>query len=240
MIPNHLALVPISPFQLAAIQAIACVEAKQDAGRSLPTYPYAKALFRALNDGRAKITAADIQSVDASYDPKERFGSTKQRYIEAIDTLLETRGERCPLPLSGSMIETFFPETRLRHQERHHRRWDLKSDRKRRQQDKERLQKRRRYQVNVAQAEIELAFSTPSELAAWYKRQDRHGIYDDDLIGMVQAWSLRFTSMQREAFSMGQPLWSIVKSMRSELESRTEIEQWLDELMLPNKLEDRR
>jgi len=30
MIPNHLALVPISPFQLAAIQAIACVEAKQD------------------------------------------------------------------------------------------------------------------------------------------------------------------------------------------------------------------
>ncbi|WP_447874220.1 plasmid SOS inhibition protein A [Serratia fonticola] len=236
MIPTHLSLVPVSPFQLAAIQAIASVEAKQDAGRSLPTYPYAKALFRSLNEGRGKITAMDIWSIDTSYNPRERQGSTKQRYIEALDVLISSRGERCPMPLPDSLVRTFFPETRLRHQERRYRRADLQADRQQRQQEKARLQKRRRYQTQVAQAEIELAFTTPSELAAWYKRQERQGIYDDELIGMVQAWGQRFTRLHRDAFYLGSPLWAIVKEMRGELESRSVIDQWLDALMLPNKL----
>ncbi|UAN48857.1 hypothetical protein KGP17_27480 (plasmid) [Serratia sp. JSRIV001] len=56
----------------------------------------------------------------------------------------------------------------------------------------------------------------------------------------VQAWSKRFTNVLCQSFEYGQPLWAIVGEMHGELENRTEIEQWLDELMLPNKLEDRR
>lgn len=238
MIPNNMALVPINPYQLAALQAIASVEAKQDAGRNLPSYPYARALFKALNEGRSKITSQDIKHVDACYDPKERLGSTKERYIEAIDILIASKGEHCPLPLSSSTVKMFFPETRLRHEQRHYRRHDLKYDREKRQREKAREQKRRRYQVHVAQAEIDLAFTTPSELAAWYKRQERHGIYDDDLIGMVQAWGEQFMNLRSQPFYLGSPLWSIVKEMRGELESRSVIDKWLDALMLSNKLEN--
>lgn len=240
MIPTPLALVPVNPFQRAASQAIAHVEAKQDAGQRLPSHPYANALFRSLNHGRATITVADIWRIDPSYSPKERQGPTKERYIEAIDTLISSRGERCPLPLSGCLVATFFPETRLRQEERRLRRWDLSSDRQARQEEKIRQQKRRRYQTRVAQAEIELAFTTPSALSAWYQRQEREGIYDDDLIGMVQAWGKRFSTLRREAFYVGNPLWSIVDDMHGELAGRTAIEQWLDTLMLSNKLEKRR
>lgn len=54
---------------------------------------------------------------------------------------------------------------------------------------------------------------------------------------MAQVWSQRFTNVLRRSFGHGQPLWAIVGEMRGELESRNEIEQWLDALMLPNKLE---
>lgn len=59
-------------------------------------------------------------------------------------------------------------------------------------ESKQRQQKRRRYQKQVAQAQI--------ELAAWYKRQERQGIYDDDLIEAVYAWSQRFSDINSQNF----------------------------------------
>jgi hypothetical protein len=101
---------------------------------------------------------------------------------------------------------------------------------------KQRQQKRRRYQTMVAQAQIELAFTTPSELAAWYKRQERQGIFDDDLIESVYAWSQRFSGVRSEVFMSGQPLWAVLNDMQNALANRTSTEKWLDILMLPNKL----
>jgi PsiA protein len=236
MIPNHLALVAVNHFQAAVIQAIVSVETKREAGRKLPSHPYAKALFRTLNEGRTVITAADIWRIDTGYDPKNRQSSTKQHYIEAIDSLIATQGDLCPLPLSDSIVTTFFPETRHRQQERRLRRWDVKFQRKANQQEKAVQQKRRRYQTQVAQAEIDLAFTTPSELSAWYMRQAKKGIYDDDLIEMVQAWGLRFVNIDSAMWNCQNDLCWFLDGMRTELEGRAEVELWLDTLMLPNKL----
>jgi hypothetical protein len=236
MIPNHLALVAVNNFQAAVIQAIISVETRREAGRKLPSHPYAKALFRTLNEGRTVITAADIWRIDTGYDPKNRQSSTKQHYIEAIDSLIATQGDLCPLPLSDSIVTTFFPETRHRQQERRLRRWDVKFQRKANQQEKAVQQKRRRYQTQVAQAEIDLAFTTPSEVSAWYMRQAKKGIYDDDLIEMVQAWGLRFVNIDSAMWNCQNDLCWFLDGMRTELEGRAEVELWLDTLMLPNKL----
>lgn len=236
MIPNHLALIPQNVHQFAATQAIIDVERKQLRGTQLGQHPYARALFRHLRCGSMRITARDIRFAVGYYSPKERGGASKDDYIAALDKLIETRGRSCPLPLSGSAVGQYFPEAHYRLSERKNRQWELQFTRVDKIESKQRQQKRRRYQTQVAQAQIELAFTTPSELAAWYKRQERQGIYDDDLIGAVYAWSQRFSGIRSEVFASGQPLWAVLNDMHDALVSRTAIEQWLDLLMLPNKV----
>lgn len=238
MIPRHLSLVPVNPFQLAALQAIIEVEERRQRGQ----YPYAVALLKQLRGGKAgRITASDVSRAAANYCPKGRGGEPKDRYLAALNTLVESRGNVCPLPLSGCAVSQYFPHTGYRLSERQHRRWDVSYSRREKQQEKERLQKRRRYQTAVAQAEIELAFVTPSALTAWYRRQEKRGIYDDDLTEMLQGWGRRFTGLQDRAFCSGQPLWAILDEMNGELAQRSATEQWLDAQRLPNRLRgDRR
>jgi len=102
----------------------------------------------------------------------------------------------CPLPLSGCAVGQYFPQTGYRLRERQNRRWDVSYRRSEKQHEKERQQKRRRYQAAVAQAEIDLAFVTLSALVGWYRRQEMREIYDDDLTEMVAAWGKRFTGLQ--------------------------------------------
>ncbi|WP_193763700.1 plasmid SOS inhibition protein A [Hafnia paralvei] len=236
MIPNHLALIPHNVHQFAAAQAIIDVERKQLRGTFLGQYPYARALFRHLRGGAMRITAKDIRFAAGDYSSKERGGASKSDYIAALDKLIETRGMDCPLPLSDNAVKQYFPDEHYRLSERKNRQWELRFTRVDKIEAKQRQQKRRRYQTLVAQAQIELAFTTPSELAVWYKRQERQGVYDDDLIESVHAWSQRFSGVRSHVFLSGQPLWSVVNDMHDELENRTTIEQWLDTLLLPNKL----
>lgn len=151
---------------------------------------------------------------------------------------MESRGSVCPLPLSGCAVGQYFPQTGYRLSERQNRRWDVSYNRREKLQEKARQQKRRRYQTGVAQAEIELAFVTPTALSAWYKRQEKRGIYDDDLTAMLQGWGRRFTGLQDRAFCSGQPLWAILDEMNGELTQRSTTEQWLDAQLLPNRLRD--
>ncbi|WP_282808378.1 plasmid SOS inhibition protein A [Hafnia alvei] len=236
MIPNHLALIPQNVHQFAATQAIIDVERKQLRGTFLGQHPYARALFRHLRCGSMRITARDIRFAVGDYYPKERGGASKADYIAALDRLIETRGRSCPLPLSGSTVGQYFPEEHYRLSERQERQWALRFTRLDKIESKQRQQKRRRYQTQVAQAQIELVFTTPSELAAWYKRQERQGIYDDDLIEAVYAWSQRFSGVRSDVFASGQPLWGVLNAMQDTLASRTALDRWLDTLMLSNKV----
>lgn len=238
MIPRHLSLVPVNPFQAAALQAIIDVE---DGRRRRGQYPYAVALLRQLRGGEADaITASDVKRAALNYNPKDRAGEPKERYLAALDKLVESRGDVCPLPLSGCAVSQYFPQTGYRLSERQHRRWDVSYSRREKKQNKERLQKRRRYQAAVAQAEIELAFVTPMGLEVWYKRQEKRGIYDDDLTDMLAAWGGRFTGVQVRGFCSGQPLWAILDEMGCELTERPAALQRLDEQMLPNQLHNHR
>lgn len=233
MIPRHLSLVPVNPFQLAALQAIIEVEECRQRGH----YPYAVALLKQLRGGKAgRITASDVSRAAANYCPKNRGGEPKDRYLAALNTLVESRGDVCPLPLSGCAVSQYFPQTGYRLSERQHRRWDVSYSRREKQQEKERQQKRRRYQTAVAQAEIELAFITPSALTAWFKRQEKRGIYDDDLTDMLAAWGGRFTGVQVRGFCSGHPLWAILDEMNGELAERSRLQQRIDDQQLPNKL----
>lgn len=236
MIPNHLALIPHNVHQFAATQAIIDVERKQQRGTQLGQHPYARALFRYLRGGAMRITAKDIRFAAGDYAPKERGGASKSDYIAALDKLIETRGMDCPLPLSDSTVKQYFPDEHYRLSERKNRQWELRFTRVDKIEAKQRQQKRRRYQTQVAQAQIELAFTTPSELAAWYKRQERQGIYDDDLIEAVYTWSQRFCDMNSKKFLSGQPLWAILQAMHDELSVRSEPMQWIDWMLLNNKL----
>lgn len=238
MIPRHLSLVPVNPFQAAALQAIIDVE---DGRRRRGQYPYAVALLKQLRGGKAgRITASDVSRAAANYCPKNRGGEPKDRYLAALNTLVESRGDVCPLPLSGCAVSQYFPQTGYRMSERQHRRWDVSFSRREKKQNKERLKKRRRYQTAVAQAEIELAFVTPMGLEVWYKRQEKRGIYDDDLTDMLAAWGGRFTGVQVRGFCSGQPLWALLDEMGCELTERPAALQRLDEQMLPNQLHNHR
>ena len=238
MIPNNRALISMNEYQQAAIHAMAIVERKRIQGQRLAEYPYAKAFFRMLNEGRTKILARDIRLVASNYCPQICGGEPMHRYMQALDRLIESGGQYCPLPLPDDTPKKLFPAYAVLCRERRDRKWLMQFERKERNQAKQKQQKRRRYQCLVAQAEIELAFITPSELAAWYKRQERQGIDDDDLVEMAQAWGRQFVNLRCEPFFMGNPMWSIVREMREELGNRTVVEQWLDSLMLSNKLEN--
>lgn len=183
-----------------------------------------------------RITAKDIRFAVGDYSPKERGGASKSDCIAALDRLIETRGRSCPLPLSGSTVGQYFPEEHYRLSERTNRQWELRFTRVDKIETKLRQQKRRRYKTKAAQAQIELAFTTPSELAAWYKRQERQGIYDDDLIEAVYAWIQRFSGVHSDVFASGQPLWAVLKDIHDALASRTTLEQWLDTLVLSDKV----
>lgn len=235
MIPNHLALIPQNVYQYAAAQAIIDVEYKKQLGTSLRQYPYAYALFRHLR-GAIRITAKDIRFAAGDYSPRERGGATKNDYIAALDRLIETRGKDCSLPLSGNTVDRYFPDEHYRLSERQNRQWEQRFTRHDKIEAKQKQQKRRRYQTQVAQSQIDLAFTTPSDLVAWYKRQEKYGIYDDDLVEIVYEWSKRFSSIKSDIFRTGQPLWAIIAATEGELSQRCDTELYIDLLMLPNKL----
>lgn len=240
MIPNNRALVPLSHSRWAAQQAILEVEDRLARGKRPGRYPFAVALIKQLRgEKHGRITARDIRLAASEYVPSSRDGSPAERYMCALDVLIESRGRFCPLPLSDRAVEEYFPEMKFRTQERMRRRQDVHLERRGRQRTREQEQKRRRYQNRVGQAQIELAFVTPAQLPAWYRQQERNGIFDDDLIGMVQTWSQRF-SIDHDAFQSGQPLWSIVSGMNDTLTARTVAEQWVDSVAVPNKLRHNR
>lgn len=215
MIPNHLALVPVNAYQRAAMQAIITVDEKALRGKKLGQYPYARELLRELYGSGRNVSAADVHKAAGRYDLQGRNNASKDDFIRALDILIASHGEVCPLPLSTDHGHLYFPEVRYRLRERHNRKNDLKVSRKLSNEDRDRQQKRRRYQTQVAQAEIELAFVTPAQLSAWYKRQERQGIDDDNLMLMVQAWGKRFINLRSEPFYWCQPLWAIVKDINS-------------------------
>ncbi|WP_440514962.1 plasmid SOS inhibition protein A [Serratia sarumanii] len=238
MIPNSHALVSINEYQHAAVHAVALVESKKKRGKRLAEFPYAKAFFKVLNNGRVQILSTDIRLISSNYFPDERGGASIAQYVTALDTLIESGGQYNPLPLSGDVAAKLFPAYGALCRERRERQWDMKSERKERRRSREEQQKRRRHQNRLAQADVELAFATPSTVGAWYARWGKQDIYEDDLVESVLAWIERFPCMAESGLQRhkSDALWRVIERLAQVETNFTETERVFNSLIIPNKL----
>ena len=238
MIPNNRALVPVNEYQQAAVHAVVLVERKKEQGKRIAAFPYAKAFFKVLNNGRGPIRANDIRQLSSNYFPEERGGASIAQYIEALDRLIESEGQHSPLPLSGDVAATLFPAYGELCRERRERQWDIKYERKERRLLRDVQQKRRRYQAQLAQAEVELAFATPSTVGAWYAYWNKQDIDEDDLTEGFFAWFERFPCMAASDLKhfKSDALWSVMERLKGIEGDLAEAERAFNSLLVPNKL----
>ena len=160
-IPRHLSLVPACPYTFAVSLAIADVEKRLQGRAVRGAHPYASAFIRHYCDTRT-IKADHLRRVMPEYSPRDRFAAAAVEYMMALDTLIATRGERCPIPLSQSTGDRLFPLIAIRKSERLDKRISCRINRQENHANRIREHKRRRYQQRLAQAAIELRLHTPA------------------------------------------------------------------------------
>lgn len=183
MIPRHLSLVPVCPYTLAVSLAIADVEKRQQGRVACSAHPYASAFVRHYCDTRT-IKADHLRRVMPEYCPRDRFAPAAVEYMIALNTLIASRGERCPSPLSQDTGSRLFPVTAVRQRERLDKRSSHRINRQVNQEGKAEAHKLRRYQQRLAQAKIDLRFQTPLTVGAWYARQQEQEFFEFDILHM--------------------------------------------------------
>lgn len=234
MIPMTLSLVPQSPERRAAMQAIGEVDRKLARGAHLPEYPYARAFFRYLK-GCKRITVRELNLFAPVLTAQELRGS-KDSWMNAIDTLIESRGACCYLLLPAGAGQGLFPEVRFQQTERVRRQDELRDEKYSRQRRKEWCQRERAYQALAGQAEIELAFHTPDTASSWSTRWSE--LYQHDIEDMFWRWGERFPSLaelDRDEFC-GEPFWCVTREAGLLAADAPESVRLMERWMVPNKL----
>ncbi|TDN51512.1 plasmid SOS inhibition protein A [Scandinavium goeteborgense] len=237
MIPSHLSLVPFSPRQRAAMQAVAVVEKRHTTRQHPGEFPYARAFFRAL-DGSRNITLSSFR-IFAPVLSAAEFRGSRGQWLEALDMLIESRGACCCLPLPVNAGAELFPSVAFRAGERHASQYMLRSRQYERIARRESLQGRRRREALRGQAAIELAFQTPESLSAWRVHHEEQGVSESDLEDMLWQWVARMPSLQHlERWqSDGQALWAQIGDIHFAASQCGSVACGPDAWLTPNKLE---
>ncbi|EPJ8561962.1 TPA: plasmid SOS inhibition protein A [Klebsiella pneumoniae] len=90
-------LVTLKPARQAALQAVLSVEESLRLGARLPAMPHVRTFLRLLT-GNSRMNTTVAQRIPGlNWDPKHRLSSLKQ-VEEALDELIASHGECCPLP----------------------------------------------------------------------------------------------------------------------------------------------
>lgn len=239
MIPVNRSLVPLSLARRAALEAIAKVEKKRDRNLYCADYPYARAFFRALK-GSKRVTLKEIRFFQPCL-PDADFRGNKQNWLRAIDMLISSGGEFCPLPLSSSAVRELFPEWRFHETERQRRKLELRCEKYSRQTERRQQVRQRAAEVAKGRAEIDLAFHTPETVSSWVSRWSDSLVSHYELEAMFYRWSERFPSVKHldKGDMAGLPLWQLgVEAAFLSKEASVmvrELERW----MVPNKLTDK-
>ena len=236
MIPVFLSLVPQSAGRRAVMQAIGEVEKKLARGAHLAAYPYARAFFRYFK-GCQRITVRELNYFAPVLTAQELRGS-KESWLSAIDTLIESRGACCYLPLPAGAGQNLFPEVRFQQTERVRRQDELRDEKYSRQCRKEASQYERAYQALAGQAEVELAFHTPDSVSSWTSRWSGSALHQYDIEDMFWRWSARFpslTGLERYEFC-GEPFWCVAREARLLAADVPESVRLMESWMVPNKL----
>ncbi|EQB2463440.1 single-stranded DNA-binding protein [Klebsiella variicola] len=172
-------------------------------------------------------------------DPKHRLSSLKQ-VEEALDALIASHGECCPLPLPVDVQAELFPEVQHSRTERRKQRSSLAFTRKMRREERAMTHHWRLRQNLLGQAVTELNFQSPETVSSWYRRWADE--FDArELAPAFWHWRSRYASLAsldwlRDA---GEPLFGVIHEIsfivRETPESVRQAERW----QVPNKLTHR-
>ncbi|MCT4709203.1 plasmid SOS inhibition protein A [Enterobacteriaceae bacterium H11S18] len=236
MIPSHLSLIPLHEGRRAALRAVGEIENKRLQGKRHTEYPWAKAFFRHLT-GSKRIILREINYFAPVLTERELRGC-KDSWIRAIDTLIESRGTCCFLPLSTSAAYDLFPETLFRDSERSQKQQELRSLKYSRQCRRKQNQAKIALQARVGQAEIDLAFQTPETVNAWCSRWRQTAVSESMLDDMFFRWSERFPSLKSvERWQWeNEPRWTLMYEVQALAKEATPQVRVMERWMVPNKL----
>lgn len=235
MIPNSLALVTLKPARQAALQAILDVETRRSEGRRLPELPYVRTFLRVLT-GSSRINTDVARRIPGlNWVPGNRLVSLKQ--VEAaLEILLASHGENCPLPLPVGMQGEFFPERVHNQTARKRHRREVGTTRSLRRETRLIEQVCLQRQNLLARAVTELNFCSPETVQAWYARwSDEFG---EELAAPFWRWQSRFRSLEALEWNRlsHDPLWQVMHDLRFIVRQTPEGMHRAERWQVPNKL----
>lgn len=240
MIPSSHALVSLKPARQAAIQAISLVESSRERGTRLPAMPYVRTFLRVLTgSGRLNATVAR-QIPGLNWVPKNRHSNLKQ-IEEALEIMIATGGEACPLPLTPDVQAELFPEVMHTRTDRRLHRAKISTTRQLRREAREVDQQWRLRRNLLAQAELDLNFQSPETVCTWYTRWSDE-LDAGELTSAFWRWQTRFASLKELEWLRlsGEPLYVVMYEIpfivRETAEHIRAAERWL----VPNKLKHHR
>ena len=165
MIPSSRSLVTLQPARQAALQAIMAVENARQRGARLSAAPHVRTFLRLLA-GNSRMNTTVAQRIPGlNWDPKHRLSSLKQ-VEEALDALIASHGECCPLPLPVDVQAELFPEVQHSRTERRKLRSSLAFTRKMRREERALAHHWRLRQNLLGQAVTELNFQSPETVSS--------------------------------------------------------------------------
>ena len=236
MIPSSHALVSLKPARQAAIQAISQVESARERGSRLPAMPYVRTFLRVLTgSGRLNATVAR-QIPGLNWVPKNRHSNLKQ-VEEALDIMISTGGEACPLPLTPDVQAELFPDVMHTRTDRRLHRADIRTARQARRESRELEHHWRLRQNLLAQAATDLNFQSPETVCTWYTRWSDE--FDaGELAPVFWRWQTRFTSLKKLAWlrMSGEPLYAVMYEIPFIVRDTPEPVRAAERWQVPNKL----
>ena len=236
MIPSSHAIVTLKPARQAALQAIMFVEDARFRGARLPSMPHVRTFLRMLT-GCSRINSAVARSIPGLHrDPKDRLNNLKQ-VEEALDTLIASQGECCPLPLTTDVQAELFPEVLHTRTVRRLKRQDFAFTRKMRREARQVEQSWLLRQNLLGQAVTELNFQSPETVCTWYTRWTDE--FDaGELAGAFWRWQTRFASLKELAWLRlsGEPLYAVMYEIPFIVRDTPEPVRAAERWQVPNKL----
>ena len=227
MIPSSHALVSLKPARQAAIQAISHVESARERGARLPAMPYVRTFLRLLT-GSGRLNATVANKIPGLH------------WEEALNTMIATSGEACPLPLTIDVQAELFPEVMHTRTGRRLHRSGIKTTRQLRRQSREYEQRWKLRQNLLEQAKIDLNFQSPETVCAWYTRWSDE--FDAaELAGPFWRWQSRFASLKELDWLRisGEPLYTVMYEIPFIVRETPGHVRVAERWQVPNKLADR-
>ncbi|QMD64627.1 plasmid SOS inhibition protein A [Citrobacter sp. RHB35-C17] len=239
MIHSSHALVTLKPARQAALQAIMTVEESRNRGARLPALPHVRTFLRVLT-GSSRINTAVAQRIPGlNWEPKNRMTSLKQ-VEEALDRLIASKGEHCPLPLSTDVQAELFPEVMHTRTDRRMQREKIAFTRKMRREERTLEHTWLLRQNLLGQAMTELNFQSPETVSTWYRRWADEFDARELERGFWQ-WRTRFSSLKSLDWlrDSGEPLYGVIHEIRFIVRDTREHVRQAERWLVPNKLTDR-